>query len=143
MRTLSFCLTGKWTRGKPTLAKVQSYIKRSNWSGNCISAEEVLQSWTAPSQSTLDSDRDLVRHVTEQSWTGLMISGSRKAGAGKGRFLLGHSQIPDDETLLWGFNTPLGVPWGWGVFIYFILFFSFVFCALHSCTRGALRRLEK
>ncbi|MEQ2265384.1 hypothetical protein XENORESO_006404, partial [Xenotaenia resolanae] len=41
---------------------------------------------TALAASALEKDEELIRHVAQQSWTGLVIAESRKHGAGRGLF---------------------------------------------------------
>ncbi|MEQ2172775.1 hypothetical protein GOODEAATRI_024867 [Goodea atripinnis] len=68
------------------MQQVRSYIEQMGWTGNCVSAEEVVEHWTAPASSALEKDEELIRHVAQQSWTGLVIAESKKHGAGRGLF---------------------------------------------------------
>uniref|UniRef100_A0A096LX81 SET domain-containing protein n=1 Tax=Poecilia formosa TaxID=48698 RepID=A0A096LX81_POEFO len=77
-------LMTKWSKQRPRLDQVQSFLRRSGWSTNCIPAEEVVRRWVPP--STGQEEQDVLHYVRDQNWTGLIITESQKDGAGRGVF---------------------------------------------------------
>ncbi|XDV33061.1 hypothetical protein PO909_003637 [Leuciscus waleckii] len=66
-------LLGYFGTHRPSAGKVARLISAEGWSGNCPRLHEIVEAWKPPSRSRVETNPLIIRHVTEQSWTGIAI----------------------------------------------------------------------
>ncbi|KAK7172408.1 hypothetical protein R3I93_004667 [Phoxinus phoxinus] len=68
-------LLSHFTVRRPSAAKVARIIKQEGWKVNCPKPvqEDIVGLWTPPSKAAVEEDRFILRCVSKQTWSGLVI----------------------------------------------------------------------
>ncbi|KAG1927358.1 hypothetical protein F2P79_024296 [Pimephales promelas] len=66
-------LLSYFTLRKPTAAEVARLIAREGWTMNCPRPDNIERQWRPAPKKKVEEDEFIIRCVTEQTWTGLVI----------------------------------------------------------------------